>query len=276
MKLTTSKPQFNNNFLLNGVGNPLKTTDKYKSISSIDMIESFNDVGYEVREIQKPLARNKENLPFNKHIIRLVKQGETFQRQETPEIVIINNNNNRGKLKVMLGIFRMICSNGIILGDSFFNQNVRHDNNFLPNLHTALSSADDNYHRIGHIISELKNIDLPNSYYTYEQFIMNEVVRPMLLRPNTEHLTIEDHFNPLRYEDNSKDAWTQFNKLQERIIRGGISYHRIDIPTKRVRHGEYDFDEVRSTTREIKGVDRLVKVNQLLMDKTLDYFDVAI
>jgi len=287
--------ELNENFLLNGIGNPLKTSDKFRGGASQDMINHFTDIGYQVRSISKPKAHIKENLPFNKHMIRLVK-NESMEiinarrvDESFPEIVIVNNNNNRGSLQVLLGIFRLVCSNGMILGDTIFNEKVRHDSHFDENLRVVLNEAANSYGQTNHIITELKNKKLEfNEMLDFKNLVVNDIVRPQLLketttkldivRPSllkttTTKLDIKTSFNPVRNEDMFQDAWTIFNRLQEFIVRRGIQYSRLD--EIKNDKGELEIKLTNGTTREIKGIDRNIKINQDLMNLTLNHFNIS-
>ena len=277
-QLTTNN-ELNDNFLLNGRGNPEKTSSKYRGASSQEMIESLEESGLVVRSISEPRARKAENLPFNKHMIRLTTQEnlDLLKTREVgisiPEVVIINNNNNRGSLQVLLGIFRLVCSNGMIVGQNFNSHKIRHDKNFSTNLLNALINTRENFDRSAFIVEAMKGIELSsNEVLNFRQNILESIIIPNLTDKNTIDLNIKSNFNPQRKEDFSRDLWTIFNRYQEYLLRGGIKYQKT---IEKVEDGEKILDLKNGTTRAVNSIDRQVKLNQQLMDLTLNHFNIA-
>jgi hypothetical protein len=63
---------------------------------------------------------------------------------------------------------------------------------------------------------------------------------------------------PRRSADNGNDLWRTFNRVQENVIRGGLSAWGRDAEN-RLR---------RTTTREVRGIDQDVKLNRALWKLT--------
>ena len=260
---------------LDSLNNPKTTSNKYGTTQTRGVIEVIKDNGFDIRATLAPNARNEENRQFNKHVLRITRP-ELLKEQNIPEIVFINNNNNRGSAQIMLGIFRMICQNGMILGDTIHSQKIRHDSNFLDNLDNGLQLAFKDFDKTKLLLETMQNIELSSTEISaYKHFISQEVLVPMLSNKNTQKISIDNSFNPLRVEDQRNDLYTTFNRVQEHVITKGIKYQRIDeIKKEGVLNNELKF--INGTTRTIKAIDKNVKVNQELMNKTLDYFNIAI
>ncbi len=237
------------------------------------MIEALQDSGLEVRDILRPNARNSENLPYNKHIIRLstpqnIELLNNGSALEIPEVVIVNNNNNRGSIQIMLGIYRFICSNGMIVGDQFFNQKVRHDSNILDNLFSTLQTAREKLPMVAELVDQLKAIELGhNTSIDFKDFIHQEVIAPRLSNKNTTKIVLSNMYAQ-RQGDQKSDAWTTFNRFQEYALNGGINYRRYDRVDGKIKL-------TRNTTRKITGADSQVKLNKELFDATLNYFRIS-
>lgn len=263
------------NFLLNGVGNSKTTTNKFHGASSQEIIESLEDSGLVVRAISKPNARHTENLAYNKHIVRLTTPENidllrSSINTEVPEIIIVNNNNNRGSIQIGLGIYRLVCSNGMILGDTFFHQKVRHDSNMSSNLFNTLITARERFDDIKEIVAELKGIKLSIiEMSAFKEFIKQEVIIPNLITKGTTQVRVRNALNPQRREDLKNDAWVMMNRLQEYLLNGGIQYQKI------VKQKDDTLKLVNGTTSRVKSVDKQVQLNKAMFDKTLEYFNVA-
>jgi len=260
-----------NDYLNNGIGNPNKVSSRYHGIDSNSMIEALQDTGLVIRKIQAPTGRG--NLEFNKHIVRLTtpENIELLNNRslniEFPEVVIVNNNNSQGVNQVLLGVYRLVCSNGMILGNSYFESRIRHSSRIIDNTVEALTAARMQFDRVVDTVNTLKSIQV-NKPMDYREFLEQEVILPMIKSDN-ERLTIRSNFNPQRRDDLSLDAWTILNRYQEYLIKGGIKYTRyIDDQVGHVK-------VVNGTTRLVKSKDKEAKLNQLIFNKTLEFFNVA-
>lgn len=269
------------NFLLNGAGNPNKTSDKYKGASSQDLIDAFEQVGFAVRSISKPLARIEENRAFNKHIIRLALKEDIERiknkdfKASFPEIVIVNNNNNRGALQVMLGIFRLVCTNGMVMGTNFYSDSIRHTGDFYNNLFNSLTNASNNFYKIDSIIDQMKSKELTvDEAVELRSALGYAYANAYLVNKNTVEYRIKSRFNPMRQADMSRDLWTVFNRYQEYYLRHGVSYSRLD-KTIDDNGNDNGFRLINGTTRRVAGVDKTIKLNQMLMDTTLNHFNIV-
>lgn len=274
MSISSSNDVESIDFLLNGARNPKTTTDKFRGVSSQSIIDCYEEAGLVVRDILRPGARNKENLPFNKHIVRLTtpENLEALQngtKSEIVEIIVVNNNNNRGSISIMMGIFRFICSNGIIAGDKLFNKKVRHDGATMTNLLNALITAKERMHQVDSVIEKLKSIELCEAdRLDFKKMVREKFIVPKLKTGNTTQVNVTSMLNPVRVEDQRNDAWTTFNRFQEYLIKGGIKYSKlVEVNDELTR--------TNGTTREIKGVDSVSKINAAFFDATLEHFNIA-
>jgi len=73
----------------------------------------------------------------------------------------------------------------------------------------------------------------------------------------------------LRHADTGTDAYSIFNRVQEKLIRGGIQY----VYTRHTKNDQgevIDSRLVSSTTRKIASVTAQVKLNQLVYDTAME------
>lgn len=254
---------------LNALNNPKTTSNKYGTTQTSSVIDIIKDNGFKVRQVLKPNYRKVENAAFNKHALRITKP-ELMGFDDIPEVVFINNNNNRGSAQLLLGIFRMVCMNGMVLGDDIHSQKIRHGSDFLEELNQGLQVAFKNFDKTKELLSVMKSTHLSNTEISsFKEFLKTEVLYPRLSNKNTQRIKIDYRFNPLRIEDHGNDLYTVFNRIQEHVIRKGVKYQRIDLVNDELKL-------VNSTTREVKAIDANVKLNQELMNKTIQYFGIAV
>lgn len=294
------KQDFNqsNNFLTNGVGSD-KTSKRYQPIATSNIIETLTDNGYHVNKIVAPQYRKEENALFNTHLVRLTDLDSLNElktlKKEVPEILIKNNLNGQASLEIMLGIYRMVCSNGMILGDQFFNYKVAHKGkDFTGRVLNGVIAAHERFNMVKKLISDLKAINLnADELFYYRKDLMSEVIKPMIIESNTKGKVIDvkilSNFNPKRKEDLAHDAWTVFNRYQEYVIRGGIKFEKtIEVKPELKTPSQEMFREVfkenllahdlqvkRGTTREVKSINKDKKLNTAIFDHAIKYFNIA-
>lgn len=268
------------NFLTNGAGNPARTSDRYVGSDLIGVINGFEDAGFTVREVQKPIVRKAGNAPFGTSLVRMTTpELLTSAKHKTssgiPEIVYLHNNNNRGTDRIMLGIFRAACSNGMILGDSLMDIRIRHSRTIMDQLFEGMNFAASNFDYLEDIIATMEGRQLDGgAIKDYIHEVNRLILTPLLWKNNknteTIRLSIEQSYTPKRLEDLDSSLWTVFNRVQEYVLRGGIQYTRVD--EDKIRGTR---DLVVRKTRRISAVKRVVEVNKQLMDVTMKHFDLA-
>src|SRR5271168_1422847 len=106
-----------------------KTSDKYKLISTDQIIQGMMNEGFMPVAARQSRTKIEGKAPYTKHMIRfrhvntevkLTQFGELF-----PEIVLINSHDGGSSYRLMAGIFRLICENGLIAGEKYDEVKVR-------------------------------------------------------------------------------------------------------------------------------------------------------
>ena len=246
-------------------------SERYGFVSTAQAIDILADHGFApVRAIQKPV-RKADQLPFADHMIAF-KPTAAFSHNghESPEILLYNSHNGKSSLRLYAGIFRFVCSNGIVAGEGF-SAKLRHSRL------TADSFADmmiEQAQALPELLERAENmkerdIDLSQA----KAFTLKAASLRWDFDPNdSEHgreyqgelrgafasrYTVMDMLQSRRYEDRGPNLWRVFNRVQESLIRGGVS---ILSYTDRKPYG---------TLRQAKAVASLpetVRINRNLWD----------
>lgn len=152
--------------------------------------------------------------------------GETTEIVDSyPRIILTNSHDGFNSFKFMVGLFRLVCSNGLILcSDEMVNMSIRHINYSFEALRTVVSSAIEQIPYIVNTMNTMKNTKLSEAE---KKELATAVVK---IRKDVEddekfsidEATVMDILEPVRDEDNSDDLWTVFNVCQEKMIKGGF------------------------------------------------------
>ena len=158
----------------------------------------------------------------------------------------------------MLGIFRLVCANGLVTGSTFRKTSIRHVGSALDQVMGSVESVIQDVPKLESCIQSWQGIEL--SEPTQIQF---EVQAFNLIKPTKDAIMLDQDvaFRAIRSDDSKSDLWTSYNRIQERILGGGIRYDYLDEDGKLCRN----------STRAIKSIDRSTKINQLLFDLAASY-----
>ena len=199
-----------------------KVSDRYSFLPTTDILEILQDEGWTAWKAQQVNAR-KWSQSHAKHIIRLRHQDLDMQSfgvgDSFPEMLLINAHNGLGGYTLQGGIFRMICSNGMVISESDFGKiHIRHIGFEAQQVKDASRQLVMNSSRIADKIDNWQNIELnPRS----QKDFFADAARIRFGKDTTDDLVTEVS-RWRRQEDNKNDLWTTFNVAQENIIRGGF------------------------------------------------------
>jgi hypothetical protein len=243
------------NSILNNIEH--SNSDKYKLFSTERAVKPFLEQGFTMSKFQGKGA-------MSAHIVRLrhdsLKIGEDFI-----EVVLTNSYDGTTCFKVNLGIFRLVCSNGMVVGKSLFNRSVKHiGESFYFDVNAAINDALNNVESVKTSILKLQNTQLN------DEQIFNLASKVFTERLSTvKNLTMIDLYGalkPTRLGDSGKDAYTILNIIQERCLRGGIQYETMKATDIK---GRIENEVKRNTTRSVCNVQNTLKLNQMVFDEAL-------
>jgi hypothetical protein len=175
-------------------------------------------------------------------------------REEVPEVVIVNSHDGSSSYQISLGIFRIVCSNGLIVASSMFESyRVRHTgNNLLTEVRDASLRIIDRAPEVFAGIDRFKNTPL-----TIKQQL-EYAEKALALRDSSIKVLPIEALQRRREADNDNNLWNTFNIVQENLLRGGF-------------HGETSTGRFRRV-RGITGVSRNVELNKDLWKLTEETF----
>ncbi len=237
------------------------TSEKYVYISTADLINKLAEEGFVPHEARVSRSRSFHKQPFAKHMIRF-RSGTGLQALRVNdtffEVVMRNAHDGSGAYDFLAGLFRLTCLNGNTIGEgTIASVHVRHAGNRQRILDKVAEGA----------VAVLSNAQLaleaPRKWSEIEldrdeQVAFAESARIARFgdaqgRVNSP-ITAAQLLIPRRPEDIGNSLWQVFQRTQENAVRGGLSA---------IGHNS-NGQLRRSTTREIKGIDNDIKLNQAL------------
>lgn len=193
-------------------------SNKFGFISSTDLVSRLETQGLKLADVvESKIRKNKEERQgYQKHVLRF-DTGLSNQHGNL-QLLAINSHEGSSALTFRMGFFRLVCSNGLIIGSDLIPQiKVRHTQNGLLKLDDSIEElmewrtvAMDN-------IEKMENRKL--SADEYERLAIESAKIRM-----GEKFTgkIVPLFESKRYEDKREDLFSAFNVIQENVMRTGF------------------------------------------------------
>lgn len=199
-------------------------TQKYGQLTTANVIDALRSEGYEVTNAFAQCKPNKVT-PFSKHVVRLSHRDflDTLSPEETrPEIVIVNSHDGSSSFRIMAGIFRLVCSNGLIVADDMTaNQRVCHwKGNSLEDVITASLMVAEQAKESYELIEQMKSVNLSDKQQ--KEYAQKAAEIRLGFNKSSKVNSAENLLLPRRHEDNiTPSVWNTYNVVQENCIKGG-------------------------------------------------------
>lgn len=196
-----------------------KVSDRYSFADSEYYLQKFIDANWTIHS-----ARQVSKSEYAPHQVILRNNDIATVGDLLPQLMFTNSHNGIKKMTIDTGIYRLVCSNGLVVPTSITQSlSIKHLDLGDSTTDTIVNSF---YEKVPIIMN---NIDRMRNKILTDDEIDNFTYNALQIRfTNAVGININDVVKPLRIEDNSDDLWTVFNVVQEKLIRGGIQ-----LPSKR-------------------------------------------
>jgi hypothetical protein len=226
-----------------------RTSSSYQFIPTQRVLAGLMQAGFVPVEARQTRARH--SVVHARHVVRLRRRFETVQLKDAvPEVVFLNSHDGTSAYQLRVGIFRVVCTNGLVVSmGSFPSYRVAHRGDIVEEV---VASALDISERFGALAGRVERMEqrlLPKD----EQIAF--AGRALAVRfpgPLESGIQPAQLLTCRRVEDLGNDLWSVLNKVQENLLRGGLS--RLAASGRRSR------------TRRIRSIREDVRVNSRLWD----------
>lgn len=225
-----------------------RTSDRYTFLPTIDIVEGLRGAGWGVVGAGEQRVRSEDRRGFQKHILRL-RHGESALKvgDSIPELVLTNSHDASSAYQLHAGLFRLVCSNGLVIADATFSRvSVRHSGKARDEVIDASFTVLNDIPKITASVDSMRSVQLSDG----EQSVFAQAA--LAARYGEEPAPIEAPrlLTARRYDDKGADLWSTFNRVQENLTQGGLR--------GRAANGR------RMRTRAVTGIDADTKLNKAL------------
>ena len=194
-------------------------SDKYIQTPTIKVVEDLMNLGWEVTKVQEVKSRKYKG--FQKHLLvfqnpSIVIKGANGD-DSFPQILLTNSHDGKAAFNFRVGIFRLVCSNGLVISDADFGvMSIRHLNYTFESLQAKVAEM------ITKLPGLVQKINLFKSKELTEVQMNDFATKASQLRTK-KTVNIMDVLTPTRTEDQGNDLWVVFNRVQEKILGGSYT-----------------------------------------------------
>ncbi|EAA9303441.1 DUF945 domain-containing protein [Salmonella enterica] len=220
-------------------------SDQYSYIPTITLLENLRREGFEPFFACQSRVRDPERRDYTKHMLRL-RRASQITGQQVPEIIILNSHGGESSFQLLPGVFRSVCTNSLVCGQSFGEIRVPHRGNIVEKVIEGAYDVLNVFDRVEEKREAMESLILtPPAQHALANAALT-------YRFGEEHqpVTTAQVLTPRRQEDHGQDLWTLWNTLQENLLKGGL-------PGRTVQ-GKH------THTRAVNGIDGDVKLNRAL------------
>lgn len=224
-------------------------SDRYAFVPTSAVIGALRKEGFEPVSATQSSARTAEKANYTKHMITFARAGAQLAKvgDSVPQVALVNSHDGSSVYELMSGLYRLACSNGLIVSDGQFESvSVRHTGDVIGEVIDGSFRVIENAAKAGEVAAEWKAIELKPQ----EATVFATAAMQLRFGGEKQPFYPERLLNIKREADRGQDLWTAFNRVQENLIGGG----------QRGRNA----NGRRQTVRAIKGIDGNVGLNKAL------------
>ncbi|MDP9897425.1 hypothetical protein J2W32_006511 [Variovorax boronicumulans] len=223
-------------------------SERYTYIPTSTVLGGLRKEGFEPFMVCQTRVRDEGKREFTKHMLRLRHPSQVADK-EAAEIVLLNSHDGTSSYQMLAGMFRFVCSNGLVCGDTVADVRVRHKGHIVDNVIEGAYEVLSGFEQVRDQRDAMRAIELkPEEARVFASAALELKYDASAAKPAP--ITETQILAPRRHEDARTDLWSTFNVAQENLVRGGL--------IGRNATGQ------RRRTREVQGIDQGVKLNRAL------------
>lgn len=196
-------------------------SDRYTFIPTSQVVKAMRDNGFEPTSARQSGTRIEGKGEFTKHQIRFQQHDANAQLVNLggliPEVILTNSHDGGSAYKLHAGLFRFVCFNGLVVGDTFAKTSVRHSGS-VDGILEATFEVVEEFPKILESAESFGKLQL-----TAPQREVFAEAALQLRYDDGAPVTPRHILQPKRTADRATDLFTTMNVVQEHLTQGGAS-----------------------------------------------------
>lgn len=243
-----------------------EVSSQYVFANTETVIDDLAKFGWLPTSASQRTARKGVESRFSPHMVKFANPDIVVEGQDGlswPEIILKNRHDGLGSFQFMAGMFRLVCSNGLVIATANFGSvKIAHKGYSFDELREIVGKRVESLPQVIGTMNQMKERQLTGA--EKHRLALDAILLRSGINPTSngadefkpEAGMIKSILTPLRKEDKSDDLWSVFNTVQEKAIKGGFQLGG----------------------RRVKGITSFEKdlnLNQALFDRALSYIEPA-
>lgn len=221
-------------------------SQRYTYIPTISILNRLCEEGFQPFFACQSRVRDLSRREYSKHMLRLRRDGQ-INGKEVPEIILLNSHDGSSSYQMIPGMFRFVCTNGLVCGNNFDEIRVPHKGDITGQVIEGAYEVLSIFDKVTENMEAMKSIYLNRE----EQYLFGKAALTVRYgEDNKIPVTPEQIITPRRWEDKKNDLWTTWQCVQENMIKGGLPGRNASGKNTR--------------TRAITGIDGDIRLNKAL------------
>jgi len=223
-------------------------SERYTYIPTLDVVNGMRSEGFMPVQAFTSRTRTVGKAGFNKHLLRF-RRADQMDSTEAREVILINSHDGSSGFKIMAGVYRFVCSNGLICGETDNEIRVRHSGDAVNKVIEGAYSIVNDFDRVAESISGMKSLTLNRDH---ANAFAKAALAIRFESPEDSGFDASQLLRPRRQEDTKPDLFSVFNVVQENAIKGGLHGRKVN-----------ELGQRRNvSTKSISGIDQNTAINR--------------
>ncbi|WP_437610061.1 DUF932 domain-containing protein [Erwinia sp. V71] len=222
-------------------------SERYSYIPTAAVLAKLRNEGFEPFMVCQTRVRHEDRREFTKHMLRL-RHASQINGKEANEIILLNSHDGTSSYQMLAGMFRFVCQNGLVCGDIVGDVRVPHKGNVTDHVIEGAYEVLSGFDQVQDSREAMRAITLDDG--EAEVFARSALTLKYDSESKVLPITESQVLATRRFDDNRPDLWSVFNRVQENLVKGGLSGR-----TATGRH---------QRTRAVQGIDQNIRLNRAL------------
>lgn len=222
-------------------------SERYSYIPTAAVLAELRNEGFQPFMVCQTRVRQDDRRDYTKHMLRL-RHASQINGAEANEIILLNSHDGTSSYQMLAGMFRFVCHNGLVCGDTVADVRVPHKGNVTDHVVTGAYEVLHGFDRVQGSRDAMRAITLDDA----EAEVFARSALTLKYDESSKGLPVTESqvLLPRRFDDNRADLWSIFNRVQENLVKGGLP--------SRAANGR------QQRTRPVQGIDQNVRLNRAL------------
>lgn len=221
-------------------------SERYSYIPTATVLQELRGEGFEPFMVCQTRVRHDDRRDYTKHMLRL-RHVSQINGREANEIILLNSHDGTSSYQMLAGMFRFVCSNGLVCGDTVADVRVPHKGDVAGHVIEGAYEVLHGFDRAQESRDAMQAITLDAGE---SEVFARAALALKYDDDKPAPITESQILLPRRHDDSRRDLWSVFNRTQENLTQGGLR--------GRSANGR------RQQTRPVQGIDQNIRLNRAL------------